>query len=47
MVLISTIDEEYKLYARHDKPADILDTDRKQQHEAVISQVPDANTATV
>jgi hypothetical protein len=29
--LISTniVDEEYKLYARHDKPADILETDAR------------------
>lgn len=23
------VDEEYKLYARHDKPADYLDSDRQ------------------
>lgn len=23
------VDEEYKLYARHDKPSDYLDTDRQ------------------
>lgn len=27
--MLTGIDEEYKLYARHDKPADILQSDSK------------------
>jgi hypothetical protein len=29
--MLNAIDEEYKLYARHDKPADILESDVRLQ----------------
>jgi glycerol-3-phosphate dehydrogenase len=42
-MLINATDEEYKLYARHDKPADMLETDQKLQ--GLVSQTPTAATA--